>query len=105
MRKGKAMKRRRNSIVTSLLVMSFGLMGMGTANAQVFIMEDDDFHNIREGSDAEGLSIGGFTGIFLPEHDDTNDFTPLGDGILLLGCLGGAYLLGKKKRSKTDLSD
>lgn len=104
MRKGKTMKRRRNSIVTTLLVLSFGLMGMGTANAQVFIMEDDDFHNIREDADGN-LALGDFTGIFLPEHDDTHDFTPLGDGILLLGCLGGAYLLGKKRRSKTDLSD
>ena len=29
---------------------------------------------------------------------DMDDFAPLGEGIMLLSCLGGAYLLGKRRK-------
>ena len=102
MRKGKAM--RRSIIITVFLALVFGLTTVNTVKAQtgIFIMEDEDYYNLREESTdwPDGFIIPD-----LPDHDDTHDWTPLGDGILLLGCLGGAYLLGKKRKSKTDLSD
>lgn len=29
---------------------------------------------------------------------EIDDFAPLGEGIMLLSCLGGAYLLGKRRK-------
>ena len=96
MRKGKAM-RRRNIIVTSIIVLLLGMVSVQAVKAQtgIFIMEDEEYYNLREGSTSapEGFIIPD-----LPDHDTTWDYTPLGDGLWLLGCLGGAYLLGKRRR-------
>jgi len=66
-------------------------MGMAfTAKAQVFMMDGDE--NYR---DPEDPAV--FAG--LPESFalGVDWYTPVGDGILLLAALGGAYLLRKKK--------
>ena len=36
----------------------------------------------------------------VPNNDQTGDHSdaPLGSGLLLLGCLGGAYLIGKRRK-------
>ena len=36
----------------------------------------------------------------VPTNNQTTDNSdaPLGDGLLLLGCLGGAYLIGKRRK-------
>ena len=100
MRKDKAMKRR-NSIISALLVLSFGLMGINTAKAQggIFIMDDIEELNIRVESD---LPAGTFIIPDLPDHDSALDYTPIGDGLWLLGCLGGAYFLRKRKKESED---
>jgi len=100
MRKGKAM--RRSIIITVFLALVFCMTGVvNTVKAQtgIFIMEDEDYYNLREKSTdwPDGFIIPD-----LPDHDDTHDWTPLGDGILLLGCLGGAYLLGKRRKREED---
>lgn len=99
MRKGKAM--RRSIIITVFLALVFGLTTVNTVKAQtgIFIMEDEDYYNLREESTdwPDGFIIPD-----LPDHDDTHDWTPLGDSILLLGCLGGAYLLGKRRKREED---
>ena len=100
MRKGKAMKRR-NIIISVLLALLFGLTNVNSVKAQtgIFIMEDEDYYNIRDWSNEapEGFIIPD-----LPDHDDTHDWTPIGDGLWLLGCLGGAYLLGKRRKREED---
>ena len=104
MRKGKAMKRR-NIIITVFLALVLGMTGVvNTVKAQtgIFIMEDEEYYNLRDG-DPDWPD--GFIIPDLPDHDDTHDWTPIGDGLWLLGCLGGAYLLGKRRRSKEELSD
>jgi hypothetical protein len=99
MRKDKAMKRR-NIIISALLVLSFGLMGINTAKAQggIFIMDEEEL-NIRCETE---LPAGTFIIPDLPDHDTTWDYTPIGDGLWLLGCLGCAYLLGRRKRKETE---
>lgn len=89
MRKGKAMKKK-CIIMLSLMVLLFGSIN---SHAQVFIMEDDEF-NIRIN---DGHAEFPFPGMD-PAHDTTWDYTPIGNGIWLLGGLAGAYLLGKRKR-------
>ena len=62
-----------------------------TAKAQVFMMDGDE--NYREPEDPAVF-------INLPENYGlgVDWYTPVGDGILLLAALGGAYLVGKRKR-------
>lgn len=65
-----------------------------SANAQIFLSEDE--YSNRSGSDAGGIELP-----TIPDLDSPFDqFAPVGEGILLLGVLGGAYLLGKRKRGK-----
>lgn len=88
--------KKRSIIKLVLMVLAFGMTGVNQAKAQIFITEDDEYANSR--CHDENLPNGFIIPDF-PNHNETWDvFTPLGDGLLLLGCLGGAYLLGKRKR-------
>ena len=53
------------------------------------------------GAKAEGDNAGSPAMPLLPQHgEDTNQPAPLGSGIVLLAALGGAYLVGKKRREE-----
>ena len=69
------------------------------ANAQVFIMTEDEYHYSNRTPSA-GL------GIFpaLPADTDLTPAAsaPLGNGILVLGWLSGAYLLGRRRKHDND---
>ena len=63
-------------------------------HAQVFIMEDE--HSLRPTDPEEVLSwpVNPQNG-----YGTSNDeFTPVGDGLLLLAALGGLYLINKEKK-------
>lgn len=63
-----------------------------SANAQIFLTEEE--YSNRSVSDGSGSGLP-----IIPNLNETQDnFAPVGEGILLLGVLGGAYLLGKRKR-------
>ena len=81
--------------ILKIVIIAAALM-MGAANdsqAQVFIMENES--NLREDTeDVLGWPVNPQNG-----YGTSNDeYTPLGDGILLLAALGGAYLLKKKNK-------
>ena len=101
MRKGKAM-RRRDIIISFLLVFVLSVSRVNTVSAQVFIMDDEEDAYIDRVGGTAGLDPGGFDIPGDPGQDNAQDWTPLGDGILLLGCLGGAYLLGKRRKREED---
>ena len=79
--------------IFTILVISFIMAS--SAQAQVFITEND-YENPRDGIETEWGVI--------PQqwitNDQANDFAPLGDGVLLLAGLGGAYLLKKRNKKK-----
>ena len=93
--------KRRISIISAIMVMVFGLTNINTAKAQagIFIMDDIEELNIRVETD---LPAGTFIIPDLPDHDTALDYTPIGDGLWLLGCLGGAYFLRKRKKESED---
>lgn len=74
------------------------LMLVFSAKAQVFVLEEDG--NNRDG----GKPIE----FIVPDHFENDDqtpgeeeeppYTPLGSGVIVLAGLGGAYLLGKKRK-------
>ncbi len=60
------------------------------AMAQIFL-DDEDLNNRATNPD-------GF-GVMVPEQNVTYDqYVPVGEGILLLAGLAGAYLVGKRKK-------
>lgn len=75
-----------------LYTLALALMLSMPATAQVFMLEDSD----SERADAEGGLI-----IVNPDYHGSGEdwYTPLGGGTLLLAGLGGAYLLGKKRKN------
>ena len=82
------------------IVMIAAALMMGAANdsqAQVFIMENES--NLREDTeDVLGWPVNPQNG-----YGTSNDeYTPVGDGILLFAALGSAYLL-RKKSNKSGL--
>jgi hypothetical protein len=83
---------KKNSIVI-LSLMAFLMAASLKSEAQILIVDDQEFLNSnRNGTSAENLPI-------IPQLGLTTDqYAPLGGGWIVLGCLGGAYLLGKRKR-------
>ena len=66
------------------------------AKAQIFL--DDEDMNVR-GDGSGNMDIGNI----IPQHGvewDQANYLPVGEGVLLLGLLGGAYLLGKKRKEE-----
>ena len=94
MRKGNTMKKRNNIILTAIFVLLCTL-NCTMGHAQIYLGDDDD--NARIKGD---LPTGGFVIPDVPDHDTTWDYTPIGDGLWLLGALGGAYLLSKRRKKE-----
>ena len=94
MRKDLAMKKR-NIIISALFVILFGL-GCPQSKAQGIFIMDDEEENLREPNSGGGWSIT----IDDPFHNTTLDYSPIGNGVWLLGALGGAYLLGKRRKKE-----
>ena len=87
LKKHTAMKKR---IVTIILAL---FMGAVPTMAQVFIMENDESMSPRDPESAITFNV------IVASQDVANDqFVPLGEGILLLSGLAGAYLLRRRKR-------
>ena len=53
------------------------------------------------GAKTEGDNAGGMAMPMLPNHGESgNQPAPVGSGIVLLAALGGAYLVGKRRREE-----
>jgi len=81
-------KRRVLVLLTTLLLFA------GSLNAQVFIA-DDEFEGMMRQQESEYALF-----VPYPASDADQSYTPVGSGLLLLTCLGGAYLLTKRKKRK-----
>ena len=84
------MKKMIKKIVTVFICL---LMMSGTMKAQIYIADDDQGYNLR--SETEGFSF-----ILGEQGSEIDQFTPLGEGLLLFVGLGGAYLLKKRHRKE-----
>jgi len=65
-------------------------------HAQVFIMEEDEndrVNNVFGNGEWNNIIVHG-------SPDDQANWVPLGEAVLLLSALGGAYLLRKKKTNE-----
>ena len=91
-RKNNTMKRAMNKRVLTLAMAM--LLAAPAAMAQIFL-DDESLTNRGWLGDMDEL------GNIIPFHEvewDQANYAPTGGGILLLTVLGGAYLLGKKRK-------
>lgn len=81
---------KQNMFKTIVVLLFMAMASM--AQAQVFMMDGDE--NYREPEDPQVF-------INLPQGYGlgVDWYTPVGDGVLLLAALGGAYLMGKRKNA------
>ena len=88
------MKKRIISVM-AILALMFGPVFIPQAPAQILFMDDEEEEESeRTDVDEQGLELP-----MVPELGITIDqYAPLGGEILVLGCLGGAYLLGKRRK-------
>ena len=87
------MKKMMNRIAMIMMVMM--LLASNPLHAQVFIL-DEEF----EGQDRVDYEYVDW-GLITPyQGGDLDQYLPLGDGVLALGLLGGAYLLAKRKKKE-----
>lgn len=63
--------------------------------AQVFIQDDEFEGTMRLGTDEFDLVVP-------MDGGDGDQFVPVGEGVLSMALLGGAYLLTKRKKSRKD---
>lgn len=64
------------------------------AMAQVFLNDDDSYDNRTRLSEGE-------LGVMVPsENVEIDQYLPVGEGILLLAGLAGAYLVGKRRKEE-----
>ena len=84
------MKKRIIAIAAALM------MATAPAMAQVFIMEEDDYNGKRQNTPSGQLSVD------LPGIYDSGEdwYTPVGEGLLVLAGLAGAYLVGKRRKEE-----
>ena len=87
MRKDTHNMHKTRKVVAILLFLAMSL----TMKAQVFMMDGDE--NYRDPEDPQVFA--GLPNNFGSGYDY---YMPMGDGIMLLAALGGAYLLGKRKK-------
>lgn len=75
-----------------MTIMAALLLTASVSQAQIFLMDEEEY-GLRDGSLPEDISL------IVPTHWVTYDqYAPIGGGTLLLAGLGGAYLLGKKRK-------
>ena len=82
----------RQIILSATLLLAM-LLTVATATAQVFIMDDEFEGTMRQNTEDFGL-------IVPIEGLDSDQYLPLGDGLLVLVVLSGEYLMKKRKKSK-----
>ena len=83
-----------------LLIFTLFLALAAPMRAQVFIMEDDEnerVDNVFGNGQWNNIIVHG-------SPDDQTNWVPMGDGILLLAAIGGAYLIGKRKNDNENKS-
>lgn len=79
-------------IITTMAMLAMLFGSMIETQAQVFLDDEAMQYSMRANTPSENLPA-------IPQLDSTLDqYAPLGGEILVLGCLGGIYLLRKKTR-------
>ena len=90
------MRHNTRNMKTTLILMAATLLLSMPLRAQVFLTQED----LESERDGQWADIGLIIPLHEQDFDQAEPFTPVGSGIALLAALGGAYLLGKKRREE-----
>ena len=94
------MKKRLLSAVV-IMTLLFGPMSIQTAKSQILIQDPNAEEELDEIDDERNDEVEG-EGLDTPQvvtpGITIDSYAPLGSGVLVLGLLGGAYLLGKRRK-------
>lgn len=94
------MKHNNKNMKKTLILMTAAVLLSMPLHSQVFMTQDD----LDKERDGQWEDIG----LIIPIHErdfdqaeeaPEEDYAPLGSGIAMLSVLGGAYLLGKKRKN------
>ena len=88
--KGNRIMRKSMIMLVTMLIMAIPV------RSQVFLTQED----LESERDGQWEDIGLIVPIHLQDFDQAEPFTPVGSGIAVLAALGGAYLLGKRKKQQ-----
>lgn len=70
------------------------MLASAPAMAQVFLDDDDQFDNRTRLNEGD-------LGVMVPSQNvEIDQYVPVGEGILLLAGLAGAYLVGKRRKEE-----
>lgn len=91
------MRHNNRNMKKTLILMAAALLLSMPLSSQVFMTQEDlDKERCEQWKDV---------GLIIPIHEqdfdqgEGDEYVPLGSGMALLAALGGAYLLGKKKKN------
>ena len=87
----------RSIVRKALSVVALSLVMAMPAKAQIYLDDEDMAENRATWLDGVGNII--------PLHEvdwDQAAYAPIGDGILLIGLLGGAYLINRKRKQEEE---
>ena len=87
---------KRTFTVALIAALLSGFIGGKDCQAQIYL-DDESMENSQRASNSEPFPLPD-----MPGHDNTLDYTPLGSGIAVLGLLGGAYLVGKRRKESKE---
>lgn len=76
-----------------MILLTVVFLAVGPLKAQVFIA-DDEFEGMMRKDNPDFVLVSPIQGL------SSDQYLPLGNGILLLAGLGGAYLLKKRNKKK-----
>lgn len=78
-----------------LTIVALLFMAVVPAMSQVFMTDEESWENQRQAQGAPAISV------LVPKQDvEWDQFVPVGEGMVLLVGLAGAYLLGKRKKEQ-----
>ncbi len=88
--KGKRIMRKSIILLVTMLLMAMPM------RSQVFLTQED----LDSERDGQWEDIGLIIPIHEQDFDQAEPYAPVGSGIAVLAALGGAYLLGKKRKEE-----
>lgn len=84
---------KKTMVVAALMMVLALTMHPVEVRSQIFLTDEDMETNLRDPKQ-------GFVVPVPYQGGDADEYLPLGNGVLVLTALGGAYLLSKRKKSK-----
>ena len=85
-------------IITSMAIASMLVAPAAMMAQNIYLSSEEMVESMLGEKEDEGKE--GETDEIQRDITDIDEFAPLGEGVLLLSCLGGAYLFGRRRKEQ-----